>query len=188
MEIKANRHHREVEFNPGDKVLFKLQLYRHLNLAKRLSNKLSKRYYGPYEMLERVRKVAYRLALLKTSKIHMVFHVLILKDFLGNGIEEVSNLPEEFYEGHPVEQPLLVCDARTILRNGIPTQQISMQWVEATWDWEWLSEFQAAHLTYNLEDKVNSKERGNVTLACHGLGHGKRVKTAPGWHNEYVMG
>ncbi|GKB87688.1 hypothetical protein Tco_0959960 [Tanacetum coccineum] len=99
--MKANRHRREAEFNPGDKVLVKLQPYRELTLAKRLSNKLPKRYYGPYEILERVGKVAYRLALSETSKIHPVFHVSILKAFSGNGIEEVSNLPEELYEAHP---------------------------------------------------------------------------------------
>ncbi|GKG04592.1 ty3-gypsy retrotransposon protein, partial [Tanacetum coccineum] len=114
---------------------------------------MSKRYYGPYEILERVGKVAYRLALPKTSKIHPVFHVSILKAFSGNGIEEVSGLPEELYEGHPVEQPLSVCDARTVLRNGIPTQQILVQWVggspeEATW--EWLSEFRQSTLLITL--------------------------------------
>nr|GEU49398.1 retrotransposon protein, putative, unclassified [Tanacetum cinerariifolium] len=160
----ANHHRQEVEFNPSDKVLVKLQPYRQLTLAKPLSNKLSKRYYRPYEILERVGKVAYRLALPKTSKIH---------------------------PGHPVERPLMVCDARTVLRNGIPTQQILVQWVggspeEATW--EWLSEFQAAYPTYNLEDKVNSEERGNVTMSGHGLGHGKRARKPPGWHKEYVMG
>nr|GEU88347.1 Ty3/gypsy retrotransposon protein [Tanacetum cinerariifolium] len=129
MEMKANRHRRKVEFNPGDKVLVKLQPYRQLTLAKRLSNKLSKRYYGPYEILERVGKVTYRLALPETSKIHPVFHISILKAFSGNGIEKVSDLPEELYEGRPVEQPLTVCDAYTVLRNGIPTQQILVQWV-----------------------------------------------------------
>nr|GEU49397.1 hypothetical protein [Tanacetum cinerariifolium] len=109
----------------------------------------------------------------------------------GNGIEEVPDLPEELYEGHPVEQPLMVCDARTVLRNGITTQQILMQWVggspeEATW--ECLSEFQAAYPTYNLEDKVNSKEGGNVTMAGHGLGRGKPAWKPPGWHKEYMMG
>nr|GEV89826.1 hypothetical protein [Tanacetum cinerariifolium] len=44
-----------------------------------------------------------------------------LFQFSGNGIEEVSDLPKELYEGYPLEQPLTVCDARTVLRNSNTT-------------------------------------------------------------------
>ncbi|GJZ81421.1 ty3-gypsy retrotransposon protein [Tanacetum coccineum] len=121
MEIKANRKRREVEFKVGDMVLVKLQPYRQLTLAKRLSNKLAKRYYGPYEVMERIGKVAYWLALPATSRTHPVFHVSILKGFLGDGSEVVAGLPE-------VEQPLAVCDVREVLQNGEPTRQILVQW------------------------------------------------------------
>ncbi|GJV52365.1 ty3-gypsy retrotransposon protein [Tanacetum coccineum] len=62
--------------------------------------------------------------------------------------EEVSNLPEEL-EGHLVEQPLLICDSRVMLQNGIPTQQ-------------------ATYLDYDLEDKVTFKGNGNVTSEVQG--------------------
>ncbi|GKD88051.1 hypothetical protein Tco_1359205, partial [Tanacetum coccineum] len=90
MEQKANHKHRKLEFNVGDKVLVKLHPYRQLTLTKRLSHKLTKRYYGPYEVLEHIDKVAYRLALPVTSKIHPVFHVSLLKRFSGNGSEYVA--------------------------------------------------------------------------------------------------
>ncbi|GKD74958.1 hypothetical protein Tco_1333240 [Tanacetum coccineum] len=72
MVMQANRKRREVEYKIGDMVLVKLQPYRHITLAKRCSNKLAKRYYGPFEVLERIGKVAYRLALPEASKIHLV--------------------------------------------------------------------------------------------------------------------
>ncbi|GKB44630.1 ty3-gypsy retrotransposon protein [Tanacetum coccineum] len=112
MEMQANRSRREVEFNVGDKVLVKLQPYRQITLARRLSNKLAKRYYGPFEILERVGKVDYRLGLPPTSKIQSVFHVSLLKPFIGEGIVGVTNLPEEDHEGQPVDQPLAVCATR----------------------------------------------------------------------------
>ncbi|GKA11101.1 ty3-gypsy retrotransposon protein, partial [Tanacetum coccineum] len=148
MEVKANCKRRDIEFSVGDLVLVKLQPYRQVTLAKRLSNKLAKRYYGPYKVEARVGKVAYRLALPASSKIHPVFHVSILKAFVGSDSVEVAGLPEELQDGQPVEQPLTICDTRRVLRNGSPERQVLVQWIggspeEATW--EWLSEFKAAY-------------------------------------------
>ncbi|GJS47703.1 ty3-gypsy retrotransposon protein [Tanacetum coccineum] len=190
MEEQANRKRRDLEFSVGDKVLVKLQPYRQITLAKRHSNKLAKRFYGPYEVVERIGKVAYRLALPTASKIHPVFHVSILKLFTGNDTERVAELPKEFQEGHPMEQPVAVCDSRMVLHNGKLTRQVLVQWAgrspeEATW--EWLSDFQTIYPTYNLEDKVISEEEGNVTPKVDQLGRGKRTKAAPAWHNEFVM-
>ncbi|GJS53890.1 ty3-gypsy retrotransposon protein [Tanacetum coccineum] len=139
MEEKANFKRRKVEFNMGDKVLVKLQPYRQLTLARCLSHKLAKRYYGPYEILERIGKVAYRLALPVTSQIHPVFHVSILKSFLGSGSEAVAEIPEESDEGFLVEQPLAVCGSRFVLRDGSLVKQVLVQWAgrspeDATWE------------------------------------------------------
>ncbi|GKA36969.1 ty3-gypsy retrotransposon protein, partial [Tanacetum coccineum] len=205
---------RDVEFNPGDRVLVKLQPYRQLTLAKRLSNKLAKRYYGPFEVLERVGKVAYRLALPLTSKIHLVFHVSILKLFSGTGQQIVAELLEEDHEGHPLEQPLAIYDTRLVLRNEVPLRQVLVQWIgsspeEATW--EWLSEFQATYPSYHLEDKVIFKGVGNVTPEStepnveeyvepestepnadeptepNAEPRPKRATSRPIWHKDYIM-
>nr|GEU59883.1 putative LRR receptor-like serine/threonine-protein kinase [Tanacetum cinerariifolium] len=84
------------------------QPYRQITLAKRLSNKLAKRYCGPYKVEACVGKVAYRLAQPASSKIHSVFHVSILKAFVGSDSVEVAGLPEELQDGQPVEQPLTI--------------------------------------------------------------------------------
>ncbi|GJZ40818.1 ty3-gypsy retrotransposon protein [Tanacetum coccineum] len=191
METQANRTRRDVEFNVGNKVLVKLQPYRQVTLAKRHSNKLAKRYYGPFEILERVGKVAYRLALPDSSKIHPVFHVSLLKPFLGSDQEGVTNLPEEEHEGHPMEQPLAICATRVVLQNGIPARQVLVQWngsspEEATW--EWLTDFQSTYPTYHLEDKVIFEGEGNVTPTSQEEGRPKRVTTIPVWHKDYVVG
>ncbi|GJS47909.1 ty3-gypsy retrotransposon protein [Tanacetum coccineum] len=192
MECKANCKRRDVEFNVGDMVLVKLQPYRQITLAKRLSNKLAKRYYGPYKVEARVGKVAYRLALPPSSKIHPVFHVSILKAFVGDDNGIVADFPEELHDGQPVEQPLAICGSRRVLQNGSPAEQILVQWVGGSPDeatWEWLSEFQTTYPAYNLEDKVVSEDGENDTsLEEHGVRASKRVSVAPGWHKDFVMG
>ncbi|GJZ05087.1 retrotransposon-related protein [Tanacetum coccineum] len=52
MEEKVNLKRREVEFNVGDKILVKLQPYRQLTLAKRLSHKWAKRRISGPNYLE----------------------------------------------------------------------------------------------------------------------------------------
>nr|GEV29553.1 hypothetical protein [Tanacetum cinerariifolium] len=84
-------------------------------------------------------KVAYRIALPESSKIHPVFHVSLLKFFSGTGQGVVTKLPEEEYEGHPVEKPLAICNSRVVLHRGLSTRQVLVQWMgsspeEETWE------------------------------------------------------
>nr|GEU46887.1 putative reverse transcriptase domain-containing protein [Tanacetum cinerariifolium] len=101
MEEKANLKRREVEFNVGDKVLVKLQPYRQLTLARRLSHKLAKRYYWPYKANW---------------------------PFLRSESEAVAEIPGESDEGFVVEQPLAVCGSRFVLRDGSLVKQVLVQW------------------------------------------------------------
>nr|GEV69198.1 hypothetical protein [Tanacetum cinerariifolium] len=175
---KANRKRRDVEFNVGDLVFVKVQPYRRITLTKRLSNKLAKRYYGPYKVEARLGKVAYRLALPASSKIHLVFHVSILKAFVGSDSVEVAGLPEELQDEQPVEQPFTIYDTRRVLRNGSPKRKVLVQWIggspeEATW--EWPSKFQAAYPTYNLDGQVFFKTEGMIRHLMVNVGGSQSV-------------
>lgn len=79
MRKNINKHRRDVEFKVGDYVFLKFQPYRFRSLASHLNEKLSPRFYGPYEITERVGKVAYKLQFPQTAQIHLIFHVSQLK-------------------------------------------------------------------------------------------------------------
>ncbi|KAJ9180857.1 hypothetical protein P3X46_009050, partial [Hevea brasiliensis] len=63
----------------GDKVFLKVSPWKRIMRFGR-KGKLSPRFIGPYEVLERVGPFAYRLVLpLELARIHSVFHVSMLR-------------------------------------------------------------------------------------------------------------
>ncbi|KAJ1380355.1 Retrotransposon gag domain [Sesbania bispinosa] len=83
MKRFADKHRRDIHFEEGDWVYLKLQPYRLRSLAKKVNEKLSPRFYGPYQVIKRVGQVAYQLQLPCESRIHPVFHVSLLKKAIG---------------------------------------------------------------------------------------------------------
>jgi hypothetical protein len=78
----ADKKRRKLELEVGDHVFLKVSPWK--GVARfRKKGKLSPRYVGPFEILERVGPVAYRLALPPAlSKIHDVFHILALRKYI----------------------------------------------------------------------------------------------------------
>lgn len=89
----------EHEFMVGDWVYLKLQPYRQHFVALRQSNKLAPKFYGPFQIQERIRSVAYKLNLPHDSKIHPIFHVFLLKKKLGDTISPYPTLPPLDFTG-----------------------------------------------------------------------------------------
>jgi hypothetical protein len=59
----ANKKRNESIFKVGDWVYLKLQPYRQQTMSKRGSHKLSAKYYGSYQVIERIGAIAYKLRL-----------------------------------------------------------------------------------------------------------------------------
>ncbi|KAL2235731.1 uncharacterized protein LOC105179310 [Sesamum indicum] len=100
--------------------------------------KLSVRYFGPYPLIEKVGKVAYKLALPPESKIHPVFHVSLMKKKIGSKYIPSVNLPEMEDEVYKV-YPLAILARRVIPRNNVGVPQVLIHWShsspeQATWE------------------------------------------------------
>ncbi|KAL5784707.1 hypothetical protein ACOSQ2_007099 [Xanthoceras sorbifolium] len=92
MKKQADCSRREVQFQAGDFVYLKLHPYRQISMAFRSSMKLSPRFFGPFEILEKIGQVAYRLALPSGAQIHDVVHVSLLRKHLGDRPPAVPSL------------------------------------------------------------------------------------------------
>jgi len=109
MKKYADHKRREVVYQPGEWVMIKLRPRRQISAKPQLgsSGKLLKRYYGPFQVVNRVGPVAYRLKLPEGTNIHPIFHCSILKPFKGS--PEVANsapLPDQVVNNQPLITPL----------------------------------------------------------------------------------
>ena len=75
MKIQVDLHSHEVEFMVGDPIYFKLKPYRQHSIARYRNENLSPHYFGPFEVQERIGKVACRSRLPPSSCILNVFHI-----------------------------------------------------------------------------------------------------------------
>ena len=109
----ADRRHRPLEFEVGDHVFLKVMPKRGVvRFGKR--GKLAPRYIGPFEVLERVGTIAYRLALPPSlSGIHKVFHVSMLRKYIQDPAHVVDwgEITIDTY-GTFDEGPMRILDSR----------------------------------------------------------------------------
>ncbi|KAL5569385.1 hypothetical protein UlMin_025960 [Ulmus minor] len=104
----AAKQRRPLEFQVGDSVFLKVAPMKGvLRFGKK--GKLSPRYIRPFKILERICKVAYRLALPpELSSIHNLFHVSMLKKYIPDPTHvweyELIEVHEDLtYEEQPVQ-------------------------------------------------------------------------------------
>jgi glycosylphosphatidylinositol phospholipase D len=140
----ANMKRRDFVFKVGEKVLLST---RNINfVSKGPANKLNPKFIGPFEIIERVGEVAYKLKLpheLVKNNVHPVFHASLLKPYI---------ISERFNEREPLRPPADVItndgeekwEVEKILKKRKYRNRIQylVMWKgyplhEATWEPEW---------------------------------------------------
>lgn len=143
MKKFADLHRTERSFDVGDMVYLKMQPYRETALGLRNSLKLTSKWYGPFRVLNKVGKVAYRLQLPEGTLLHNVFHVNQLKKHLGPKAVPNSQLPLLTSDGKVKVAPVAVLQRRQVPRSAgdydVAVPQWLVQWEsmtpdEATWE------------------------------------------------------
>ncbi|GJZ19441.1 putative reverse transcriptase domain-containing protein [Tanacetum coccineum] len=138
----ADKRRKPLEFKVGDRVLLKVSPWKGVvRFGKK--GKLAPRYVGPFEIVECVGPVAYRLKLpQELSCIHDTFHVSNLKKCLAESDVQVPLEEIEMDENlRFVEEPIEIVerDVKKLKRKRIPLVKVrwnSRQGAEYTWERE----------------------------------------------------
>nr|GEX18114.1 putative nucleotidyltransferase, ribonuclease H [Tanacetum cinerariifolium] len=138
----ADKHRRSLEFQPGDHVFLKVSPARGVRRFG-IKGKLSPRFIRPFEILDRVGEVSYRLALPpQLSHVHNVFYVSFLRGYKYHPLYVISYpLDQIRADLSYVEEPKAILDRqdRVMRKKTIPF--VKILWrnhpeQEATWETE----------------------------------------------------
>nr|GFB03054.1 putative reverse transcriptase domain-containing protein [Tanacetum cinerariifolium] len=138
----ADKRRKPLEFKVGDRVLLKVSPWKGVvRFGKK--GKLAPRYVGPFEIVERVGQVAYRLKLpQELSCIHDTFHMSNLKKCLAESdaqipLEEIKVDENLRFAEEPIE--IVERDVKKLKRRRIPLVKVrwnSRQGAEYSWERE----------------------------------------------------
>jgi hypothetical protein len=103
--------HWDVEFNTSAWVWLRLNQHAMLFVHDGAPSKLVHRFFGSYQVLERVGLLAYKLQLPQKTHIHNMFHVTFLKKFVDTPPQQTLAQPP-IVRGRAVPHPEKVTRAR----------------------------------------------------------------------------
>ncbi|KAK6149468.1 hypothetical protein DH2020_016993 [Rehmannia glutinosa] len=126
----ADKRRKDLEFEVGDEVFLRLTPRKRLINPKK-GGKLSPRYVGPYKILQRIGKLAYRLELpAPYAGMHDVFHVSRLKKYQPDPEHIITRDTCEALENLSyTERPIWIIDQqiRQLRKREIPMVKVVWQ-------------------------------------------------------------
>jgi hypothetical protein len=151
-KLHYDRQHRQVSYQVGDWALLRLRQRAASSLPRRTTGKLKPRFVGSYRVVEIINDVAVHLELPLGARLHDVFHVGVLKKFIGAPPASPPTLPA-IHNGAVIPELLRVEQAR--LARGV--RQVLVCWrgepAESA-SWEDFDEFRIKYPDFQLEDEL----------------------------------
>ncbi|CAJ2633781.1 unnamed protein product [Trifolium pratense] len=156
----SDKRRRPLEFTVGDHVFLRVSPMKGvLRFGKK--GKLSPRFIGPFEILERVGPVAYRLALPPDlSGVHPVFHISMLRKYLYDPSHVISHENIQLDENLSyTEHPVAVVDKEIRRLRSKDIVSVKVLWKgpsgeETTWESEEVMRSKYPHLFENRDSTV----------------------------------
>ncbi|WVZ75167.1 LOW QUALITY PROTEIN: hypothetical protein U9M48_023250, partial [Paspalum notatum var. saurae] len=148
-----DRLHQPVSYQVGDWAFLRLRQCAATSLPRSAMGKLKPRFVGPYRVAELINDIAVRLELPPGVCLHDVFHVGVLKKFIGTPPATPPDLPT-VHHGAVLPEPLRVERAR--LACGV--RQVLVHWrgeQAASATWEDLDDFRTRFPDFQLEDELD---------------------------------
>jgi hypothetical protein len=148
MKLQADKNRQERNFAIDDWVFLRLQPFKQKSMHQKLG-KLGPKFYGPFQVLERIETVAYKLELPTDARIHLVFHVSCLKAKLGQTIIPLPKIPPVDSSGQLAPELVVILESRTVKKIRSPVIiEMLVQWEGAAKEdatWEVLYKLQQAY-------------------------------------------
>ena len=159
---------RKVEFEVRDIVFLKVALMKGVMRFGK-NGKLSPRFVGLFEILKRIRKVAYELALSPTlAGVHNVFHFSMLRKYIPDPSHVLNYEPHKIKDNLTYEEILIqILDRKDHVLRTKTISLVKVLWKNHTVDeasWEQEDEMKSKYLELFVNEGVGSK---NSATSAH---------------------
>ena len=140
----------------------KIQPYVQTSLAPRANQKLSFKFYGPFEVLARIGSVSYKLQLPPSLSVHPVLHVSQLKAAILPGTPVLPSFPTDI---ELPRVPVEILKQRIVPTATGSVEQVLIRW--SGWDremaaWENATHLRQAYPRAPARGQAGSQAPGNV--------------------------
>lgn len=113
MKLYADKYRKYLSSNDGNWVYLKLQHYKKSSVEPRSHHKLSKQYFGPYQILKKLGLITYEVQLPPATRLHPVFH--IPKEHNGDIALQLNPLPPDFIRNKPIIRPAAILNSKLMM-------------------------------------------------------------------------